>query len=72
VGAGTPVEERLALPAGKVADRGRPELRSQAYMFAVRRLTRDGLFRADYERALAATPSAKKTLWRWCAPGPPR
>src|SRR5690606_538868 len=33
----------------RLSKRGRPELRRQAYMFAVRSVRRGGLFRADYE-----------------------
>ncbi len=40
----------------RLSKRGRPELRRQAYLFAVRSVRRGGLFRADYERALAANP----------------
>jgi len=44
----------------RLSKRGRPELRRQAYLFAVRSVRRGGLFRADYERALAANPGTPK------------
>lgn len=44
----------------RLSKRGRPELRRQAYMFAVRSVTRDGMYKADYERALQANPSTPK------------
>ncbi len=42
------------------AQRGRPELRRQMYMFAVRSVSRGGLFRAEYERALERNPNTPK------------
>lgn len=37
----------------RVSKRGRPELRRQAFMFALRAVrSSDGIFRADYERIL--------------------
>ena len=44
----------------RLSKRGRPELRRQAYLFAVRSVRRGGLFRADYERALAANPGTPR------------
>lgn len=35
--------------ARRISKRGRPLLRQAAYMFAVRSITKDGLFRAEYE-----------------------
>src|SRR2546422_5527488 len=35
----------------RISKRGRPLLRQAAYMFAVRSITRGGLFRAEYERS---------------------
>lgn len=37
----------------RISKRGRPLLRAAAYMFAVRSIKQDGLFRAEYERLLA-------------------
>jgi transposase len=37
----------------RLSKRGRPLLRAAAYMFAVRSITTDGLFRREYERLLA-------------------
>jgi transposase len=44
----------------KLSKRGRPELRRQMYMFAVRNVTRDGLYRERYLNALALNPQKPK------------
>lgn len=43
-----------------LSKRGRPEFRRQMYMFAIRSVTVDGIFRAEFERALRANPKAPK------------
>ena len=47
-----------------VGARRRPELRRQMYMFAIRSITKDGMFREYYDRCVAANPQkpAKKIL----------
>jgi transposase len=37
----------------RISKSGRPTLRTAAYLFAVRHIQKDGLYRADYERMLA-------------------
>ena len=44
----------------RLSKRGRPELRRQMYMFAVRSVTKGGLYRAEFERALRANPKTPK------------
>ncbi len=48
----------------RLSKRGRPELRRQMYMFAIRSITKDGMFREYYDRCVAANPQkpAKKIL----------
>lgn len=44
----------------RISKRGRPELRRQAFMFALRAVrSSDGIFRADYERILASNGGRK-------------
>jgi transposase len=43
----------------RISKRGRPLLRHAAYMFAVRSITRDGLFRAEYEALCQRNGGAK-------------
>src|SRR5207245_1387718 len=42
-------QQELLLPPDRISKRGRPLLRQAAYMFAVRSITRGGLFRTEYE-----------------------
>ena len=44
----------------RLSKRGRPELRRQMYMFAVRSVTRGGIFREAFTRALAENPQKPK------------
>ena len=43
----------------RISKRGRPLLRQAAYMFAVRSITKDGLFRAEYEGLCARNGGQK-------------
>jgi len=46
----------------RLSRRGRPELRRLMYMFAVRSVTKGGIYRADYERGLARNPKLPKKV----------
>jgi transposase len=46
----------------RLSKRGRPELRRLMYMFAVRSVTKDGIYRAEYERGLARNPNLSKKV----------
>ena len=44
----------------RISKRGRPLLRTAAYMFAVRSITKGGLFRAEYEALCASATAAPR------------
>ena len=46
----------------RLSKRGRPELRRLMYMFAVRSVTKDGIYRTEYERGLARNPKLPKKV----------
>ena len=53
-------ESGLTQGKPRLSKRGRPEPRRQAYMFAIRSVSRDGIFKREYERALEANPKTPK------------
>jgi transposase len=50
----------MKLGQPRLSKRGRSELRRLMYMFAVRSVTKNGIFRAERDRALKANPKTPK------------